>query len=311
MWNLHVTSSVSTESLPKHSYRCPRCEDDAPLINSQAELNQHLAHVHNEPVLVCNECGANFNKAEDLLSHRKEHKLENRMANESLSTFFGATTHPSVDDQFTRSLNSSGTTIFACKHCPRTYKTTVNMLKHKCPSITTPQTHKCPECCTTFKTAQTLVAHRHTQHIADTLCCSLCDKKFTTIAGLKYHLKTHTGIRSICCPFCQRKFMANGNLQAHIRTAHSTVRPYACGECVETFTSGYHLRRHVISAHRKERNLVCADCGKRFGQQSHLTQHSWQHKGVKPFQCELCESSYTSQTALKKHLRAVHNVHKR
>lgn len=276
-------------------------------MNSQTELNQHLAHTHNEPVLVCNECGANFNKTEDLLVHRNHHKVENRMANESLSTFFGSATDPLVDVRFARSTDSSGTTIFTCKHCHRSYKTTINMLRHQCPSsVTTLESHKCAECTTSFATPQALSLHRN-KHIADTLWCSLCDKKFTTIAGLKYHLKTHTGVRSIGCPFCQRKFMANGNLQAHIRTVHSAVRPYACDECDQNFASGYHLRRHIASVHRKERDFVCGVCGKRFGQQSHLTQHSWQHTGVKPYPCDRCDAAYTSRTALNTHLRVVHN----
>lgn len=295
-----------SEPFLKHCYKCPRCQD-SPLMNSQLELNQHLAHAHNEPVLVCNECGENFNKTEDLLIHRSQHKYENRMANQSLSTFFGSTTNPLVNEQFTRISDSSGNTKFSCKLCSRSYKTTSNMLRHQCPAI--PSTHqslKCPECCSILTTPQALVAHRQT-HIADPLWCSLCDKKFTTIAGLKYHLKTHTGIRTISCPFCQRKFMANGNLQAHIRTVHSVVRPHGCGECEQSFASGYHLRRHISSVHRKERDFVCGVCGKRFGQQSHLNHHSWQHTGIKPFPCERCDLSYTSVTALKKHIRNVHS----
>lgn len=278
-------------------------------MDSQLKLNQHLAHEHNESVLVCNECGAKFNKTDELLSHRYQHKYENRLANDSLSTFFGSKTHPLVDDRFTRSLDASGITKFTCKHCFRTYKTTSNMLIHQCPSLPPPQSSQCPECLSIFVNQQTLVAHRKT-HIADTLWCSLCDKKFTTIAGLKYHLKTHTGTKTISCPFCQLKFMANGNLQSHIRTVHSTVRPYACSECEQSFTRGYHLKRHITSIHQKKRDFECGVCNRRFLQQSHLTQHAWQHTGIKPFQCEQCEASYTSRSALNKHLRSVHDERK-
>lgn len=300
------------QSALQNGYKCPR-SNCVSSFDSQHELNLHLAEQHDESVLVCNECAANFNRAEALIEHRNQHKHENRLANESLSTFFGHRQSAAVDERFSQSIDSSGNTVFECKYCARTYKTSTNMLKHQC-SATSPnqqpaasQPRECPECSATFSTQLAFAAHRK-HHIADALCCSLCDKKFTSIAGLKYHLKTHSGIRSISCPFCARNFMANGNLHAHIRAVHSTVRPHACEECDQRFGSIYHLRRHVASVHRKERDFACPTCDKRFLQQSHLAQHSWLHTGVKPYPCEQCEAAYTSRSALNKHLQKGHGV---
>lgn len=282
-------------------YKCPKCND---MFVKQQELKLHLAHHHNEMVLMCNECGASFNKMVTLDNHRREHKKENRIANESLSTFFQLN---QVGDNFEISTEENGSLKYICKFCRKKYTRKSSCEQHDCSNNKTP--YECNDCKQMFETPKDLFAHRKL-HVSDTLYCSLCDKNFTTIAGLKYHLNTHTGVKAFSCPFCIKKFTANVNLNAHIRIVHSTLKPHKCEQCAQTFAAINHLKRHITSIHHKERKYICSVCSKSFLQQSHLTQHLWIHTGVKPYPCEQCTNSYTSKLPLKKHIVSTHNTTK-
>lgn len=292
-------------------YKCPKCVQ---MFTQQIDLNLHLAHEHDEMVLVCNECGASFRKMSELELHRNEHKQENRIANESLSSFFRASRqHPNDkgEDQHWLAIvtdDDSGNFKYMCKLCKKTYHRKFCIEQHNCPKNTSPN-HKyhCAECNMSFAILPEMLTHRKT-HIADTLYCSLCDKKFTTIEGLKYHLKTHTGVKAFKCSYCHKKFTANVNLNAHLRTVHSEVKPHKCNLCILSFATADHLKKHVSSIHLGIRNHVCASCDKQFLQQSHLTQHMWIHTGIKPNPCEFCSNSYTSKVALRKHVTKVHDA---
>lgn len=309
----NTTSELSAyrngQDLLQFRYKCPKCVQ---IFTQQIDLNLHLAHDHNEMVLVCNECGASFRKMPELELHRNEHKQENRIANESLSSFFRASRqHPNGEDENQHWLaivteEDSGNFKYMCKLCNKTYHRKFCIEQHNCPKNTSPnKKYHCAECNMSFATLPEMLTHRKT-HIADTLYCSLCDKKFTTIEGLKYHLKTHTGVKAFTCSYCHKKFTANVNLNAHIRTVHSEVKPHKCEYCFLSFATADHLKKHVSSIHLGLRKHVCVLCDKQFLQQTHLTQHMWIHTGIKPHPCEFCSNSYTSKVALRKHVTKVH-----
>lgn len=293
----------------KFRYRCPKCTE---IFTQQIDMNLHLAHEHDEMVLVCNECGASFRKMSELELHRNEHKQENRIANESLSSFFRASRqHPNDKDDNQHWLaivteEDSGNFKYMCKLCKKTYHRKFCIEQHNCPKNTSPNNkYHCAECNMSFAVLPEMLAHRKT-HIADTLYCSLCDKKFTTIEGLKYHLKTHTGVKAFKCSYCHKTFTANVNLNTHIRTIHSEVKPHNCEFCFLSFATADHLRKHVSSIHLGLRKYACVLCDKNFLQQSHLTQHMWIHSGIKPHFCDFCSNSYTSKAALRKHVTKIH-----
>lgn len=303
-----LSGCQNEHDLLKSRYKCPKCTQ---MFTQQIDLNLHLAHEHDEMVLVCNECGASFRKMSELELHRNEHKQENRIANESLSSFFRASRqHPNdKDDQHWLAIvteEDSGNFKYMCKLCKKTYHRKFCIEQHNCPKNTSPNNkYHCAECNMSFAVLPEMLAHRKT-HIADTLYCSLCDKKFTTIEGLKYHLKTHTGVKAFKCSYCHKTFTANVNLNTHIRTIHSEVKPHNCDFCFLSFATADHLRKHVSSIHLGLRKYACVLCDKQFLQQSHLTQHMWIHSGIKPHSCDFCSNTYTSKAALQKHVTKVH-----
>ena len=101
------------------------------------------------------------------------------------------------------------------------------------------------------------------------------------------------------------------NIYRHIVKQHGTNRPVACTECPNSYTHIIHLERHFSSAHEKEgkKNGIfpCEECSKVF---TYLYQLNWhkicEHAEKKPFQCDLCDQSYTSKEGVKRHKLTVH-----
>lgn len=271
-----------------YSYLCPKCPNEK--FSSQLNLNIHLSHTHDMKCLICNQCGAAFNRVNELKTHRSNHLKEN--------------TGTIVDLEF-EELEENGEKILKCLLCLKKYQTKLNLEKHKCDfyknyNLSLP----CTYCSETFPSAQKMYIHRKI-HLTNNLYCSLCDKKFTTEAGLKYHLKGHNNIQDYKCPYCEKKFTASTNLSTHIKARHTLDKPFSCTLCDRQFSTKGHLQKHGLS--HEEKKCLCTVCGKGFYQNSHLTHHMWIHKGIKPFQCEFCKSGFTTRASLNRHLFRVHS----
>lgn len=294
----------------KHSYSCPRCEiaDGAAAFafGTPRELHLHLAAEHNEAVLVCNQCGIGFTSMTALSDHRAQHKVENRLANESLTRLFEA--KDDIDDielRFERyPSGADADTVYSCRACARVYKTKANAMRHQCRRDVADDAVQSGDNVSTVEAAIPATTTTTT-----TLLCSLCDKSFRTLGGLKYHLLTHTsnGAKSFNCVYCSDRFLTGINLAAHLRARHSSAaKPHQCDQCPQSFTTAYQLRRHGAVAHGGRREHVCGVCGKAYTQRSHLRHHEWTHNGVKKFACGRCERGFTSRTSLRKHEEKMH-----
>lgn len=283
-----IIEQKNSENNSIYSYECPKCPDEK--FQSQLNLNIHLSHTHDMKCLICNQCGAAFNRTIDLKIHRTNHHKEN--------------TGVIVDLEF-EELEENGEKSFKCLLCLKKYQRKLNLEKHKCEfyknyNLSIP----CTYCSDTFTSAQKMYIHRKI-HISNSLYCSLCDKKFMTEAGLKYHLKTHNNIQDYKCPYCEKKFTASTNLSAHIKARHTKDKPFSCMICDRQFSTKGHLQKHGLS--HEEKKCLCTVCGKAFYQNSHLTQHMWSHKEFKQFQCEYCNSGFTTRAYLNRHLFRVHS----
>ncbi|XP_013419016.1 uncharacterized protein LOC106179796 [Lingula anatina] len=60
--------------------------------------------------------------------------------------------------------------------------------------------------------------------------------------------------------------------------------------------SSYHIRK-----------FHCDLCQYSTNKQSHLRVHQTTHSGTKPFQCSMCEKTFTAKTTVERHIRCVHN----
>ena len=57
-------------------------------------------------------------------------------------------------------------------------------------------------------------------------------------------------------------------------------------------------------------HYICkfGDCGKAFTSSTGLIVHHMRHKDIRPYKCNMCESSFTQSGTLKRHKRGVHGT---
>ena len=94
------------------------------------------------------------------------------------------------------------------------------------------------------------------------------------------------------CEECPRSFSLKSNLARH-QIVHESGRRFACEHCDRHFTDPSNLQRHIRSQHHGARCHACTECGKTFATSSGLKQHQHIHSSVKPFQCEVSDTTNT------------------
>ena len=102
-----------------------------------------------------------------------------------------------------------------------------------------------------------------------------------------------------CCAVCGEKYksveqMNNHNLQEHGGTK--------CTFCEKVFSGDGSVRQHIKIIHYKERH-TCNICGKQFLTKVALLPHTNMHLGLRPYQCDKCESSFRGLDCFSKHKR--------
>ena len=81
--------------------------------------------------------------------------------------------------------------------------------------------------------------------------------------------------------------------------------PFVCDVCRARFTGSSELCDHCTSAHHR---IPCPYCGRSFSQKASMERHQRQHTGERPFQCTLCDSSYTRKENLQTHMSRMHGA---
>ena len=74
----------------------------------------------------------------------------------------------------------------------------------------------------------------------------------------------------------------------------------------ETSTSETQQTGNADYRSRLMGGIVCRDCGKVFSAQRHLNKRRKIHTGGKPFNCEICNKSFSAAHHVKRHVKFVH-----
>lgn len=130
---------------------------------------------------------------------------------------------------------------------------------------------------------------------------------------LKDHMNTH-GIKLYECDYCQKRYGTWTNFHKHIQQ-HKTERndltarpqikkitePVQCKICLKDFSSKESMKVHKHIVHTNIEGYLCSICGKKFMRRLTLALHLKTHD-LKEYECELCNTIFTSINQLKKHM---------
>ena len=93
-------------------------------------------------------------------------------------------------------------------------------------------------------------------------------------------------------------------------------KKFPCPYCKCTFTQIGSKKRHILTIHEKvklppRKKLKCTLCDKMLTSGKRKEHMQEVHEGLKPFECELCETKFFLESRLKIHMRNVHEGEKK
>ena len=92
-------------------------------------------------------------------------------------------------------------------------------------------------------------------------------------------------------------FSIKKSLENHIEAVHGGKKPYRCEICDQCFTQSSGLSGHVERVH-EEKKIESSICSAMISI-GYFKVHMYSiHEGKKPFNCDICESSFTESTKL-------------
>jgi hypothetical protein len=154
-----------------------------------------------------------------------------------------------------------------------------------------------------------MLSHRATHYLNLFLCyIGKCESKFESQSLLRKHLKTHKNKnknKKFECNYKNCTFTTKFPKEMQIHTiTHSVDVVYFCGiiNCQETFESKVMLNQHR-DTHKVDGKYVCdiEDCKYSTKNATTFQNHQITHLETKPFKCEDCSETFTTQFCLIRH----------
>ncbi|KAM3964838.1 LOW QUALITY PROTEIN: zinc finger protein 423-like [Aphomia sociella] len=170
--------------------------------------------------------------------------------------------------------------------------------------------------------------------------CSYCDMVLSNYSQFRAHLKNHLSIKKFKCiqdscvylyddiesllqhvtiahqtpkytchiTICNETFNSLEEIAAHYQnhneyakdsySTNTAPKKYKCLQCDATFKNKEKLSLHMLT----ETHKSCIHCGKTFASDKRLRLHLQIHRKMKPFQCNICNSSFHMKKYLSVHM---------
>ncbi|CAG4969616.1 unnamed protein product [Colias eurytheme] len=158
--------------------------------------------------------------------------------------------------------------------------------------------YKCETCISGFAKKQYYDKHVRRFHSKGSgdYECSICKQRISSVRKIS-HMNMHT-TKYICC-ICGVECHPSYNLDCHLNSTHKSV--VQCMKCHLQFNNRTECSRHYVKTHLR---FICDYCGNGFSTKKRLIHHI----GLRHMEhrCKICDKSYNSYQALKRHNLVVH-----
>jgi KRAB domain-containing zinc finger protein len=134
--------------------------------------------------------------------------------------------------------------------------------------------------------------------------CLICDSRFTSRHYLSKHKSRTHRLPKFECDSCRRLFKTRSDVRRH-QNVHKSTRNHICNQCNSTFKSIEHLQNHRRRTHSLvDIRNICDQCDQSFKAHASLYRHyQLKHLDKVSITCNICQSSFASNDALRQHLK--------
>ncbi|KAK6623736.1 hypothetical protein RUM43_009589 [Polyplax serrata] len=333
--NQQATEEVKHVEMDGNKFTCLLCPSDGenkPFTCESKDLGfmtLHLKVDHDTRVYICDICGVEFKKRNDLSAHLDDHVAQeegdfqcevcNRIFSNLRLYRIHKRLHSSQNKSWSceicgkkyssRNLleehNNTHTGIrpYVCPNCGKDFASKYTFKAHKKTHEARERNFSCSACDKTFLSAQNLIQHEKTHSESKDYVCDTCGKGFGSIRNLEVHSVVHSGFKPFICGVCGKAFARKAEIKDHERT-HTGERPFQCEFCGAQFSQRSNLQSHKRVTHYDDRRYRCEDCGKGFKRRRLLDYHiKAVHTGERPFKCPTCDATFVYPEHFKKHIR--------
>ncbi|CAG5123158.1 unnamed protein product [Candidula unifasciata] len=322
-----LEGQFETEQKKKTLYRCGHCKT---VIFTRPTLFRHLIKHTNTRPFQCEQCLKSFYDKADLLHHHKTHTkpVQCRTCKSSFSKYLYLQNHLLKGCPFTA--NDSRFTVLPdlrcqCNICQKILRSKANILRHlrvhAFQERRKSSVENFNETSMTVENLNSSELENLSQNVEDHFQCLLnsvgyqcliCGQEFRFKSFIITHVRMHLNQRPYKCQECPKSFYARHLLKKH---QQNHTKPYKCPACNKSFIRRYIMKNHFKKRHEQEdplkdvtelvaeKLIQCDICGKTMKsyQKSVMLCHIRLHKDVRPFKCRVCDKSFISDNAVRKH----------
>lgn len=210
---------------------------------------------------------------------------------------------------------------FDCQQCDKSFSYKSALDRHVKIVHEDKRDHECLECGRSFGTKYDLALHFKSIH-DDSIksmsrrTCQLCGKIFSKERNLQIHILAIHNDKSFECELCAKKFSFKSAKERHLKVVHYNQRSHQCSHCKKFFGTKYDLRNHIAYNHssnpQEARKYYCTICERSFTSSSALKRHhkgvheNIKQKGPRDYRCKFCREIFANKYQKEKHIAQVH-----
>ncbi|KAG8308331.1 hypothetical protein J6590_002420 [Homalodisca vitripennis] len=213
---------------------------------------------------------------------------------------------------FPGSNQCSGSELFQCPECPKSYRHRSNLLRHRRVECGRRPELQCAVCLRRFHHNSTLKRHLGTVH-ADRRCWNICLTKQEIVCR---------GQQSVNCSQCGRRYRSKTAMMLHLRVECGKSPQLHCSVCQRLFYHRGNLRRHMLTVHSglcstwsvhdlvsSVSTFTCPTCPRVYKSRTALSLHRRVECGKSPTrQCDYCSRRFFHGGDLRRHIKTVHRA---